>query len=272
MVMHGYRRHPRQRFQPTLIGGGVADTFGPATVRQWAEGDSGRTCGTGSTGLRNMVRGWLRSIPATGAVVSTEVLDSMVTVLAAALELRDDATGEHAHRVTQLGLALAAEVAPELATDPQLRYGFLLHDIGKIGVPDAILLKPHALTPAEVRQMEQHPVLGALLVTSTPYLSGIARDVIAFHHERWDGTGYPWGLREERIPLPARIFSVVDSFDAMTSDRPYRAAVSVDAALAELQLHAGRQLDPAIVDPFVPLARRLHSPPPNSIRRHLSAA
>jgi response regulator RpfG family c-di-GMP phosphodiesterase len=112
--------------------------------------------------LPTKMRGWLQAVPDGDGdgVVAPAALDSIVTVLAAALGMRDDETGEHAHRVTQLGLALAAEVAPELIADPQLRYGFLLHDIGKIGVPDSILLKPHALTPDEVRVMEQHPALG----------------------------------------------------------------------------------------------------------------
>jgi response regulator RpfG family c-di-GMP phosphodiesterase len=192
--------------------------------------------------------------------VPAEVLDSMVMVLAAALELRDDETGEHAKRVTQLGLELAQVVAPRLAEDPELRYGFLLHDIGKIGIPDRVLLKPGALTPSEVAQMETHPILGAQLAVASPFLSGVARDVIAFHHERWDGTGYPWGLREEEIPLAARIFAVVDCFDAMTTDRPYRQAVTTESALAEVQLQARRQFDPDIVDAFVPIARTVSAP------------
>jgi ribonuclease P protein subunit RPR2 len=214
---------------------------------------------------KNRVEDQSSSPAGDGFPLTAEVSDSIVEVLAGALELRDDATGEHAHRVTQLGLELAQAVAPDLAEDPQLRYGFLLHDIGKIGVPDAILLKPDPLTAAEARQMEEHPILGAQLVTSTSFLSGVARDVIAFHHERWDGTGYPWCLRGEQIPLSARIFAVVDSFDAMTSDRPYRQAVSVETALAEIQLHAGRQFDPKVVDAFVALVRRLYAeaPPPD---------
>jgi len=193
-------------------------------------------------------------------LVSTDVLDSMVGLLAAALELRDDETGQHAHRVTYLGLALAETVSPELASDPQLRYGFLLHDIGKIGVPDRILLKPDQLDVGEVRLMEQHTVLGAQLVSGSPFLSGVAHDVIAFHHERWDGMGYPWGLAGERIPLAARLFAVVDSFDAMTSQRPYREPMTLDEALEEIAGHAGRQFDPGIVAAFLPLARRLHEP------------
>jgi ribonuclease P protein subunit RPR2 len=189
--------------------------------------------------------------------ISFDVLDSMVGLLAAALEMRDDETGQHTHRVTDLGLALAEVVSPELAADPQLRYGFLLHDIGKIGVPDAILLKPTPLSDHEMRLMEQHTVLGAQLVKSSPFLSGVAHDVIAFHHERWDGTGYPWGLAGEAIPLAARLFAVVDSFDAMTSQRPYREPVTTEEALVDVERNAGAQFDPLIVERFIPLVREL---------------
>jgi ribonuclease P protein subunit RPR2 len=179
-----------------------------------------------------------------------------VTALAAALELRDDETGGHAQRVTALALELAHAVAPELAADPELRYGFLLHDIGKIGIPDVILLKPMQLTPAEKRQMEFHTTLGEQLISSVTHLQGVAREVIAFHHERWDGTGYPWGLAGEKIPLPARIFAVADAFDAISTDRPYQRASSVDAALEEIAQHAGTQFDPHVVGVFLPLVRK----------------
>ncbi len=212
------------------------------------------------------------STPDEAQLVPADVLDSMVGLLAAALELRDDETGQHTHRVTQLGMALAEVVAPELASDPQLRYGFLLHDIGKIGVPDAILLKPTLLSVAETRLMEQHTVLGAQLVKSSPFLSGVAHDVIAFHHERWDGDGYPWGLTGEAIPLAARLFAVVDSFDAMTSQRPYREPVSTEEALAEIERNAGGQFDPGVVERFLPLARELDRQTPRFTGLRLDAA
>ncbi|HJU46828.1 MAG TPA: HD-GYP domain-containing protein [Gaiellaceae bacterium] len=176
-----------------------------------------------------------------------------VSALAAALELRDDQTGGHAKRVTDLALALARQVDPELAEVPQLRYGFLLHDIGKIGIPDAILLKAGPLTEDERAQLHLHPILGEQLVSTIPYLQGVARDVIAYHHERYDGTGYPWGLAAKKIPLAARIFAVCDAFDAITNDRPYQAAMSVDAAIADIERNAGSQFDPGIVELFVPL-------------------
>src|SRR5437588_12190961 len=114
-----------------------------------------------------------------------------VRALAMALELRDDQTGNHADRVTELALRLAREVAPELVADPQLEYGFLLHDVGKIGVADAILMKPGPLTRDEMKQMRDHPWLGERIVARVPYLSGLARQIVASHHERWDGGGYP---------------------------------------------------------------------------------
>ena len=179
-----------------------------------------------------------------------------VTALAAALELRDDETGGHAQRVTALALELAHAVSPELAADPELRYGFLLHDIGKIGIPDAILLKPMQLTPAEKRQMEFHTTLGEQLISGVPHLQGVAREVIAFHHERWDGTGYPWGLAGEAIPLAARIFAVADAFDAISNDRPYQRASSVDAALEKIAANAGTQFDPGLIEAFVLLVQQ----------------
>jgi ribonuclease P protein subunit RPR2 len=180
-----------------------------------------------------------------------------VRALAAALELRDDQTGAHAERVTELALRLAARVAPDLVSDPELEYGFLLHDLGKIGVPDAVVLKPGPLDPDEMEAMRRHVELGERIVARIPYLGGLARQVIAAHHERWDGKGYPRGLAGEEIPLPARIFAVVDTFDAMTNDRPYRRALPVEEALAEIRSGAGTQFDPKVVRAFVSLGTHL---------------
>lgn len=180
-----------------------------------------------------------------------------VEALAAALELRDDETGGHARRVTRYALELTRAVDPELAREPELRYGFLLHDIGKIGIPDAILLKPGPLDAEERERLQEHITLGEELVSGIPFLSGAARDVIAFHHERWDGHGYVRGLREQEIPLVARIFAVADSFDAMTSDRPYRSALPVNEALAEISRMAGAQFDAVVVEAFVEIGHGL---------------
>jgi HD-GYP domain-containing protein (c-di-GMP phosphodiesterase class II) len=185
--------------------------------------------------------------------------DLTVEALAAALELRDDETSQHTRRVTDFALALTRVVDPALARERDLRYGFLLHDIGKIGVPDALLLKPGRLTDREMRTLQMHTTLGEHLLSFIPFLSDLAHDVVAYHHERWDGTGYPWGLRGPAIPLAARIFAIADAFDALSNDRPYRRARSVGAAIAEIRGAAGSQFDPAIVAAFVPLARRLEA-------------
>lgn len=176
-----------------------------------------------------------------------------VRALAAALELRDDATGNHADRVAKLALDVAGIVDPGLTSDPQLEYGFLLHDLGKIGVPDAILLKPGPLTARERETMQDHPILGERIVARVPYLSGTARQVVAAHHERWDGTGYPRRLRGLQVPHSARIFAVVDAFDAMTNERPYRAAMKIDHALEEIKSCSGSQFDPLVVEAFLSL-------------------
>jgi len=178
-----------------------------------------------------------------------------VHALAAALELRDDQTGAHATRVTELAMELTRRVAPELADDPELEYGFLLHDIGKIGVPDGILLKPGPLDDQERGRMQTHVTLGEHILADIPFLNGVARQIAVAHHERWDGTGYPNRLSGEEIPLAARIFSIIDSFDAMTSDRPYRSAQPVESALTEIRRQAGTQFDPTLAEVFVAMVR-----------------
>jgi HD-GYP domain-containing protein (c-di-GMP phosphodiesterase class II) len=181
---------------------------------------------------------------------------STVRALAATLELRDDISGGHAERVAEVAMRLAREVAPDLAEDPALEYGFLLHDLGKVGVPDAVLLKPGPLTDLEFDLMRIHPTLGAEIIGQIPYLSGVARDVVVAHHERWTGAGYPDGLRGEEIPLAARIFALADAFDAMTNDRPYRRACSVADAAREIRASAGAQFDPNLVEAFVAVVTR----------------
>ena len=147
-----------------------------------------------------------------------------VSALASALGTKDTGTRQHSQRVQRYALELTRAIDPELADDPALEYGFLLHDIGKIGVPDQILLKPVELNEAEWRVMKAHTVLGAQMIAGVAFLHEAGVQVVRSHHERWDGAGYPDGLVGEEIPLGARIFAVADAVDAITNHRPYRAA------------------------------------------------
>lgn len=175
-----------------------------------------------------------------------------VRTLAMAVEAKDEYTGSHIQRVHALGLLLAEALIPEQVEDPQLSYGLLLHDVGKLSVPDAVLNKPGKLDEHEWAVMKRHAEEGVRILSSIPFLDG-ALDVVRHHHERWDGGGYPDGLRGEEIPLWARLFAIVDTVDAMTSDRPYRRALPLEVACAELRKGAGGQFDPACVEAFLRL-------------------
>jgi putative nucleotidyltransferase with HDIG domain len=174
----------------------------------------------------------------------------MLYLLCSALDERDQVTDGHSRRVAAFSVAVAREL--NLTGDYLLdveRAG-ILHDIGKLSVPDAILSKPGPLTPEEWQEMRRHPEVGYQLVRDVPFLSRAAEIVYA-HHERFDGTGYPRNLKEEEIPLGARIFAVVDTYDAITSDRPYRLARSHEYALEEIRRHSGTQFDPTVVAAFL---------------------
>jgi putative nucleotidyltransferase with HDIG domain len=176
--------------------------------------------------------------------------DATLTALTSALDFRDNETGGHSDRVVgymELVLEQMNIRGAELAT---LRRGALLHDVGKIGVPDNILRKPTALSESEWGVMKRHPEFGARIIAGIPFLEDVAR-IVRHHHERWDGMGYPDGLKGDRIPLGARIFAVGDSFDAMTSDRPYRRGLLIAAAREEIRRCGGSQFDPAIVTAFL---------------------
>lgn len=175
-----------------------------------------------------------------------------IEALAGAVEVRDMATGQHLHRVTKLAEACLERIDPELARNEEVSFGFMLHDIGKIGVPDAILQKPGPLTGEEWSVMRQHPEMGVRIVEPMGF-SETAVNIILSHHERWDGDGYPNRLTGDEIPLTARAFSVVDAFDAMTSDRPYRTAMGRDEALGTISYLAGAAFDPDVVDTFTSL-------------------
>ena len=175
-----------------------------------------------------------------------------VRTLAFVVEAKDTHTRSHLDRAHDYAVALAARVAPELAEDQTLRYGFFLHDIGKIGIPERVLSKPGPLTDDEWAIMRTHPLLGAQILSPVKFLRP-ALPIVEAHHEKWDGSGYPRGLKREEIPLGARIFALVDAFDAMTSDRPYRRALSFEQALEQIASSAGTQFDPEVVRCFVEL-------------------
>jgi putative nucleotidyltransferase with HDIG domain len=172
-----------------------------------------------------------------------------VRALANAVEARDAYTGKHAERVAAYALEIAREAGLHLARDREIEFGFLLHDIGKVAVPDAILFKPDRLTPQERLVVEQHPVTGSQIVREIDFL-GQAREVIRSHHERWDGGGYPDGLAGEDIPLAARVFSVADVLDALTTNRPYRIASSIGQAREMIVGEGGTHFDPGIIEAF----------------------
>jgi response regulator RpfG family c-di-GMP phosphodiesterase len=175
--------------------------------------------------------------------------DETLAALGGALELRDIETQGHSRRVTHYCLEMARGMHCSNEELRNIARGSFLHDIGKIGIPDAILLKPDRLTEEETTVMQTHARIGYDLVCRIAFLTPAAQIVLT-HQERWDGTGYPQGLRGVEIPLGARIFSVADTLDAMTSDRPYRAALSFAAAREEIARQAGRQFDPDVVGVF----------------------
>lgn len=167
-----------------------------------------------------------------------------------ALELRDKETQGHSERVVELTVRLARHMGICEEDMPDLRRGAILHDIGKMGVPDSILLKPSPLSPEEWEMMSKHPAYAYDMLSAIPFLQD-ALDIPYCHHERWNGSGYPRGLKGEEIPLAARVFSVVDVWDALTSDRPYRAAWLVEQAYKYIQKNSGHLFDPRVVDRFL---------------------
>ena len=169
--------------------------------------------------------------------------------LTAALETRDAETHGHSERVVTFSLRLGREYGLSAPNMKALEFGSLLHDIGKIGVPDAILRKPAKLTEEEWERMREHPLHGQQILRGIDFLKGAAK-VVAQHHEKWDGSGYPLGLKAEDIDICARIFSVADAFDAITSDRVYRKGRPYEIAAQELDEWAGRQFDPKVVEAF----------------------
>ena len=174
---------------------------------------------------------------------------STLRALTSALETRDSETHGHSERVVTYSLRLGREYGLTGDKLKALEFGSLLHDIGKIGVPDSILRKPGKLTEAEWVKMREHPLHGQQILRGIEFLEGAAR-VVSQHHEKWDGSGYPLGLHDEEIDVCARIFAVADAFDAITSDRVYRRGKSYEEAAKELDDWAGKQFDPKVVEAF----------------------
>jgi putative two-component system response regulator len=175
----------------------------------------------------------------------------ILTRLALAAEFRDDATGKHAQRVGRISALLAEALALHVEQTQLVRRAAPLHDVGKIGIPDRLLLKPGKLTPAEFALMQAHTLIGANLLAGSDFpLLRVAEEIARSHHERWDGTGYPESLAGDNIPIVGRIAAVADVFDALTHDRPYKRAWATADAVSEIRRQAGRQFDAAVVAAF----------------------
>jgi putative nucleotidyltransferase with HDIG domain len=179
-----------------------------------------------------------------------EAYDATLEGWAKALELRDKETEGHSKRVTEMSLKLAKALGVDRREMIHLRRGALLHDIGKMGMPDSILLKPGPLSEEEWEVMRLHPVYAKDMLSTISFLRP-ALEIPYYHHEKWDGSGYPLGLSGEEIPLAARIFAVVDVWDALGSDRPYRTAWSREEIFAYIKEQSAKHFDPRIVETFV---------------------
>jgi putative nucleotidyltransferase with HDIG domain len=175
-----------------------------------------------------------------------------LSILSRALEARDPYTRGHSVRVTAIAEAIARRLGWDEGQLELLKVGGPLHDVGKLGVSEEVLAKPGRLDEQELAQIREHPKLGARILLRVAALRG-ALPYVLYHHERWDGAGYPTGRAGEQIPLEARVLAVADAFDAMTSDRPYRPALDREEALAEVARCAGTQFDPEIVRIFLEL-------------------
>jgi response regulator RpfG family c-di-GMP phosphodiesterase len=266
------RESPRTRTVPIVVISGSTEAGGRATAagataylrkpldplelltlleRSMGVTPLGQVAGSASTteGAESLQR--LVEIGRRQYEVQNEAHRQTLVALSAALDSRDFGSSGHSERVNAYAVRLALEVEPGLTDDPSLEWGFLLHDLGMIGISDRIITKPGRLDAGERADLERHPVIGEQLLTSLPLLQGEGLRVVRSHHERWDGTGYPDRLAGLDVPAGARIFAAVDALDAMTDARPYRAAVSWDEAVSELTRSAGGQFDPDVVHGLV---------------------
>ncbi len=204
------------------------------------------------TELMARVRSVLRLAHATAEVVGAH---AVIAALANAVEAKDATTEQHCQRLAGLAHELGVKAGLDPAALKGVVFGALLHDIGKIGISDAILTKPAPLTPEEWRAMRLHPIIGERICEPLATAAQFA-PIVRHHHERWDGGGYPDGLRAEAIPMGARIVGLVDSYDAIVHDRPYRPARDIHSAMAEIRREAGGQFDPELVRLFLPILER----------------
>ncbi|WP_308425339.1 MULTISPECIES: HD-GYP domain-containing protein [Deinococcus] len=177
--------------------------------------------------------------------------DLTLRSLGAALEHRDDDTGGHTTRVVTMSVRLARRLGWDEDQVKALRWGAYLHDLGKLAIPDSVLHKQGALDPGERRVIQTHTTIGYDMLQDLHFLPAETLDLVRYHHERWDGTGYPSGLRGQNIPDTARLFTIVDVFDALTNARPYKPAWTRDRAVSEIRMQAGRQFDPQYVEAFL---------------------
>jgi putative two-component system response regulator len=169
-------------------------------------------------------------------------------------EYRDDDTNRHTERVARTAALLAGNLGLDIETTETIKRAAPLHDVGKIGIPDEILLKPDKLTAEEFELIKTHTVIGGRILCESNFpILKVATEIAFTHHERWDGNGYPAGLKGEEIPIAGRIVALADAFDAMTHARPYKSAFSVEHAVAEIQRCSGAQFDPRIVEAFMTL-------------------
>ncbi|MBQ4178182.1 MAG: HD-GYP domain-containing protein, partial [Elusimicrobia bacterium] len=174
----------------------------------------------------------------------------MVQTLARTIDAKDAYTYDHADRARKYAKAIAVKMNLPYTIVRNIEYAALMHDIGKIGIADNILLKKEKLTEKEIKMLRTHPIIGNKILAPVKFLSPVA-PMVLYHQEWYDGSGYPEGLAKEEIPLGARIVAVIDAYDAMTSDRPYRKALPIKTAVKELKEGAGTQFDPKIVDIFI---------------------
>jgi putative nucleotidyltransferase with HDIG domain len=246
-------RNPEGTALPLQLCFGIADDRGlarsPVTLVAAADAAlyAGKQIGGDAVTVHTLT---LAGDEASGVQTKFDVFDGLINTI----DQKDRYTSRHSEHMTGFALQIAQATGCSEETYNIVRIAGLLHDIGKIGIPDAILRKPGRLTPEEYEVMKNHVTLSALIIHGLPHMTDIL-DAVANHHERWDGKGYPQGLAGEQIPFLGRIMAIADAFSAMTLDRPYRASMEIDKALQEIERGAGTQFDPELARIFVESVR-----------------